>query len=170
MTVKYYSGDIFHNLSQFDAIGHGCNCQGSMGKGIAVEFKRRWPFMYRDYRNLCQSKKLHPGDIFPYTTKDDLVVLNLMTQRNYWGKDKAKLKHVRNCMKALKDLCENHKLLNTGKKTIAIPRVAAGIGGLKHKWPEIKSIFEEFFGDSDRVTLCVVEDYVAKCSLKEKAK
>ena len=29
---------------------HGCNCAGAMGKGIAVQFKSKYPDMYLEYK------------------------------------------------------------------------------------------------------------------------
>jgi O-acetyl-ADP-ribose deacetylase (regulator of RNase III) len=46
------------------ALGHGVNTLGSMGAGIAVEFRRRWPAMYDAYREPCRSGALQPGGIF----------------------------------------------------------------------------------------------------------
>lgn len=53
-------GDLFEVQGN---IGHGVNCSGVMGKGIALEFKRRYPEMFKSYRNLCLSGKFGPEDI-----------------------------------------------------------------------------------------------------------
>lgn len=37
---------------------HGRNCAGAMGKGIALQFKERFPKMYLEYKQLCKEKKL----------------------------------------------------------------------------------------------------------------
>jgi O-acetyl-ADP-ribose deacetylase (regulator of RNase III) len=39
VTLTLVEGDLFD--LQMPAIGHGCKCRGSMGAGIAVQFKRR---------------------------------------------------------------------------------------------------------------------------------
>ncbi len=36
MPIRYVAGDLFANEHQARAFAHGCNCQGSMGAGIAV--------------------------------------------------------------------------------------------------------------------------------------
>jgi O-acetyl-ADP-ribose deacetylase (regulator of RNase III) len=56
------TGDLF-NLG-LPAVGHGCNCAGAMGAGIAVEFKRWFPAMYQQYRRRCQQGGLQLGDVF----------------------------------------------------------------------------------------------------------
>ena len=37
-----------------NVFSHGVNCVGTFGKGIAVEFKRRWPDMFKDYHSNCK--------------------------------------------------------------------------------------------------------------------
>ena len=43
------------------------NCVGVMGAGIALEFKRRYPEYYEDYRERCKQGKVKLG--FPYLYK-----------------------------------------------------------------------------------------------------
>jgi len=38
MAVQYLTGDLFANMHKAQALAHGCNCKGSMGKGIATGF------------------------------------------------------------------------------------------------------------------------------------
>jgi O-acetyl-ADP-ribose deacetylase (regulator of RNase III) len=45
MTTQYVSGDLFDNAHEAQALAHGCNCQGSMGTGIAKTFRLRCPDM-----------------------------------------------------------------------------------------------------------------------------
>ena len=56
MPIQYVSGDIFFNTFSAKAFAHGCNCQGSMGAGIAKTFKERYPEMYDTYRESCKSE------------------------------------------------------------------------------------------------------------------
>ena len=45
------TGNLFD--SGYHAIGHGVNCRGIMGAGIAVEFKDRFPKNYQEYVTKC---------------------------------------------------------------------------------------------------------------------
>jgi O-acetyl-ADP-ribose deacetylase (regulator of RNase III) len=36
MPIEFITGDLFVNRFQAQALAHGCNCQGSMGAGIAM--------------------------------------------------------------------------------------------------------------------------------------
>ena len=42
------------------------NCVGVMGKGIALEFKKRFPGMYENYRRICQGGLLKPGKLWAW--------------------------------------------------------------------------------------------------------
>src|SRR3954468_8794062 len=90
MPIRYVTGDLFANAHHAAAFAHGCNCQGSMGAGIAVGFRQRYPQMYEQYRSLCKSspRRFDPGDCFLYRSDDRLWVFNLATQENYW-RDRA---------------------------------------------------------------------------------
>jgi len=70
------TGDLFS--SDCPALRHGVDAFGSMGAGIAVEFRRRWPAMAEAYRQACRAGQLQPGGIFVYQAADRLLV-NLAT-------------------------------------------------------------------------------------------
>ena len=53
MSIVFVTGDLFVNRFQAQALSHGCNCQGSMGAGIATGFRDRYPQMYAEYRIRC---------------------------------------------------------------------------------------------------------------------
>lgn len=77
--VKILVGDIFK--SKMQTLTNTVNCVGVMGKGIALEFKKRFPDMFADYANRCKQKevilgkpylfnRLIPPSILLFPTKD----------------------------------------------------------------------------------------------------
>jgi hypothetical protein len=42
MPIHFVSGDLFANRFAAQALAHGCNCQGSMGAGVATGFRDRY--------------------------------------------------------------------------------------------------------------------------------
>ena len=54
--ITYVKGDIFSGPSKI--IVNTVNTVGVMGKGIALEFKNRYPDMFRSYKALCDEKNL----------------------------------------------------------------------------------------------------------------
>jgi O-acetyl-ADP-ribose deacetylase (regulator of RNase III) len=141
MPVEYRTGDLF--LTEAEAIGHGCNCEGVMGAGIALQFKKRYPEMYVDYKQECRVG-WEPGCVFKWqdTKPGGKLIINMATQK-YRGPN------------ARYDWLENAltKALNTPNlNSLAIPWIGTGIGGLKPK--NVKEIFDKL-GNSTTVKLIV---------------
>ena len=44
-----------------DALVNPVNCKDAMGKGLALQFKHRFPGMSQAYRNACRNQSLRPG-------------------------------------------------------------------------------------------------------------
>jgi O-acetyl-ADP-ribose deacetylase (regulator of RNase III) len=103
---------------------------GSMGAGIAVEFRRRWPEMYAEYRRLYRSGELQPGGIHVFQASDRTVD-NLATQHGVY-RGAARQEWVRAAARAAAQL---------PLEGLALPRVGAGLGGLS--WPDVRAILEE---------------------------
>lgn len=143
MPVEMRIGDVFA-ADDADAFAHGCNCAGAMGAGIAVQFKRRWPRMYDEYRSLCAAGSFRPGDVFLWRG-DGATIFNLGTQATWRvGATEAA---VRTSLERMARMADEF-----GVGRIAMPRVGAGLGGLP--WPSVESIVREVAG-SCRVTLSV---------------
>jgi len=86
--IQSVTGDLFVNRFGAQALAQGVNCRGSMGAGIAVGFRERYPEMYAEYRRRCkaQPRELNPGDVFFWRPADGAQpsVFNLATQEDYW--------------------------------------------------------------------------------------
>ena len=64
--MKVLIGNMFD--SSMATLVNTVNCAGVMGKGVAFEFKKRFPEMYKEYVKLCDQKQLRPGT--PYFYQD----------------------------------------------------------------------------------------------------
>ena len=120
-----------------------------MGKGIALQFKRKFPEMYKQYKNLCKTKKYVVGDVFKYPYKDG-VVYNLATQETWWGK--ADLKYIEKSLQRMMEMA-----VKDGVKEIAMPAIGAGHGGLD--WKDIKQLINNIAHNYPSIELYVVERY-----------
>ena len=85
MPIEYVSGDLFVNRYGAKALAHGCNCQGSMGAGVATGFRDRYPDMYAEYRRKCKAepRQFNLGDAWLWKANDRPWVFNLGTQEGY---------------------------------------------------------------------------------------
>jgi O-acetyl-ADP-ribose deacetylase (regulator of RNase III) len=137
MAFTMVTGDLF-DLG-LPAIGHGCNCAGAMGAGIAVEFKRRFPDMYQEYRRRCRQGSFRLGDVFVWDREPDLVVYNLATQPV--PRPSATLTAIDTAVRAALADAEERDVVALG-----VPRVGAGLGGLA--WPEVAEVLRRAGEDS----------------------
>lgn len=131
MPIKYVKGDLFA-AEDLPALAHGCNCKGVMGKGIAREFRKRYPDMYQAYRQRCLAGDFQPGDVFVWET--DPVVFNLATQSR--PGPYAELTAIETAVKRMIGLCDQLNI-----KTVGLPRIGAGLGKLA--WSSVKATLEE---------------------------
>jgi O-acetyl-ADP-ribose deacetylase (regulator of RNase III) len=135
MSMISVTGDLFE--LGLPALGHGCNCAGSMGAGIAKQFKQRFPEMYREYRQRCQRGQFSLGDIFVWQD-DDLVIYNLATQPV--PRPSATLQAIDTSIRAaLVDADQR------GLPRIGVPRIGAGLGGLG--WPDVAAVLDAAAAD-----------------------
>jgi len=154
MTVSEATGDLFDQDTwtirgeaypyPVDVLGHGVNCQGFMGAGIANEFRKRYPEMYEKYKQMCDQDFLKPGMVYPwvdYTTLSGkpFWIFNIASQFNT-GRA-ANINYLRagllSCRFYMEDRGLNH---------LALPRIGAGIGGLS--WNHVKSVVHDVFDDN----------------------
>lgn len=148
--MVYYiqEGNIF-KFPQIKNYAHGCNCAGAMGKGIALQFKNRFPQMYMQYKTLCESGNFILGDVFAYKYGEG-VVYNLGTQRTW--KEKTELEYIEHSLRKMMEMAKND-----GIKEIAMPAIGAGLGG--EDWSKIKKIISDVAKNHPYLDLYVVQRY-----------
>lgn len=120
MPYKEISGNIFN--SKADVLINTVNCVGAMGKGIALEFRRRYPCMFDEYKKTCELGLLKPGQILPYR-KQTPWIFNFAI-KNDW-KQPAKIEWIEECL--IKFVKTYQKL---GIKSAAFPWMGAMNGGI----------------------------------------
>ncbi|VTR93770.1 Putative phosphatase, C-terminal domain of histone macro H2A1 like protein OS=Solitalea canadensis (strain ATCC 29591 / DSM 3403 / NBRC 15130 / NCIMB 12057 / USAM 9D) GN=Solca_2491 PE=4 SV=1: Macro [Gemmata massiliana] len=153
MPIEFVTGDLFVNRVNADALAHGCNCAGSMGAGIAVGFKERYPGMFEEFRRRCKAKpaEFALGDVFLWREPGKPAVFNLGTQPSP-GRG-ATYPVVETALNALRTAADQAGIL-----TLAMPRIAAGYGGLS--WKKVRVLIESAFVDWPG-TLYVYEEFKA---------
>jgi O-acetyl-ADP-ribose deacetylase (regulator of RNase III) len=142
MTVNYVVGDLFDQ--KVDAIGHGVNCKGKMGAGIATQFRKREPIMYAQYQERCEAGLIYPGEVFTWFGNDH-IIFNIASQ-DQPGPD-ASLAFLSSAMFVVENLC------NRNKWSVALPWIGCGIGGLDKA--DVTRVFN-IFGKSMPYGLTVV--------------
>lgn len=124
------AGDMFSTNAV--AIVNTVNCVGVMGKGVALEFKRRWPENYKFYKRACDNRELRPGKILTYDrggvfeSESPRYLINFPT-KDHW-RAKSKIEYIESGLDAL--VAEINRL---SIKSIALPPLGCGNGGLDWK-------------------------------------
>lgn len=104
MIVQELVGDV--TSPTVGIIGHGVNCQGVMGSGVAKAIREKFPQAYTEYKKLCDRTK--PESLLGVTQlvqiTDDLYVANMFTQLNYGadGKQYASIVAIREAISSLR--------------------------------------------------------------------
>lgn len=138
MTITIKQGDLLRQ-DDVDAIVNTVNCVGVMGKGIALQFKNKWPANYSAYEAACKARQVRPGAMFVFDSGGLIkpnFIINFPTKDHWRGK--SRVEFIRD---GLVDLVAQIKRL--GIRSIAIPPLGCGNGGLE--WDEVRPLIEQTF-------------------------
>ena len=121
-------GDLFSTDAK--CIGHGVNCKGVMGAGIAKAFREKYPENYNAYRRVCQSGALGGGEVFVWPFNDDNRVIFNMASQVEPGANASYAWLFQSAWESAR-ICSDLKY-----DRLAIPLIGCGIGGLE--WPRVE--------------------------------
>lgn len=128
-------GCLFRSDAQ--ALIYTVNCVGPVGRGIALEFRRRYPEMYASYRRVCQRGLLRPGMILPYSGADKLI-LNFAV-KDHW-RNPSSHAWVESCLVRFVAHYER-----PGVTSVALPRLGAENGWIA--WEPTYELICRYLGD-----------------------
>ncbi len=137
--MKVLIGNIFE--SQAQTIVNTVNCVGVMGKGIAAEFKDRYPEMFKDYVARCERDEVRPGA--PYLFKESMfspLIINFPTKSDWRAASR-----IQDIEKGLRILTEKYK--EWGIESIAIPPLGCGNGQLL--WESVGPLIYQYLSQWD---------------------
>lgn len=120
--VSVVVGDLFKSKAQ--TLVNTVNCVGIMGKGIALEFKQRFPEMFKDYAKRCTRGEVRLGRPYIYRSLFPPSVINFPT-KDHW-RSMARLDDI---TAGLEYLLEHYE--SWGVKSIAVPPLGTGNGQLE---------------------------------------
>ncbi len=129
-------GDILK--SKVQTLINTVNCVGVMGKGIALEFKNRFPDMYEDYVRRCHRGEVKPGIPYLYKTLFPPQIINFPT-KDHW----KSISKVTDIERGLKYLLEHYQAW--GVTSLAIPPLGCGNGQLE--WRIVGPLIYRFAKD-----------------------
>jgi len=115
-----YYGDIF--AINVDVLVNPVNTVGVMGKGLAKQFKERYPDMFEDYVRICR-KGFDIGQLHVYHVSMDKTIINFPTKKHW--KDPSSYDYIEAGLKQLTRYLNKNPV-----ETIVIPPLGCGLGGL----------------------------------------
>ena len=133
MGIEYISGDLFTSTAQ--VLVAPVNCEGVAGKGLALQFKERYPRWFGVYRMSCQMGLVGIGHPLLHTDMHPLI-LSFPTKAE-WRKP-SHLDYIESGLAATADLLYNYSSV----ESIAFPKLGTGLGGLM--WEEVKLLMDYY--------------------------
>lgn len=127
--LKILIGNIFDSKAK--TLVNTVNCVGVMGKGIALEFKKRYPAMFESYTNLCRTKQIKPGTPCYYSDLMGNSII-LFPTKDHW-RSPSKMSYIEDGL----DWFISH-YQNLGITSIAFPPLGCGNGGLD--WVDVGAL------------------------------
>ena len=141
-----------------------------MGRGIALEFKKRYPKNFQAYKEACTRDEVQPGKMFVFELEPAYqqpalasmgvdqeseqppkprYIINFPTKRHW--RAKSRMEDIDSGLDALRQEIVDRKI-----KSIAIPPLGCGLGGLQ--WDDVRPRIAEMLakisdGDIDAVIL-----------------
>jgi O-acetyl-ADP-ribose deacetylase (regulator of RNase III) len=132
--IEFTKGDLL--TADVDALVNTVNCVGIMGRGVALQFKERFPANFKVYEAACRREEVQPGRMFVFETgtlTNPKFIINFPTKRHWRGK--SRMEDINSGLIAL-----SGEIRDRGIKSIAIPPLGSGLGGLA--WSDVRPRIE----------------------------
>jgi len=139
--IRFTQGNLLE--ANTEALVNTVNTVGVMGKGIALMFKERFAENYRLYAAACKAGEVETGKVH-VTAVNELDgprwIVNFPTKRHW--RSPSQMAWITEGLHDLRRfLIENHV------KSVAVPPLGAGNGGLK--WPDVREQIVDVLSDLD---------------------
>lgn len=140
--IHEVSGDIL--LTKAQCIAHGVAPNEHFDSGLALALRENWPAMAKDFRHYVQQTHPKPGEIWAWAGAGGTQIVNLLTQEGEHNPGArpgpASLANVNHALRRLR-----HFLETEGIRSLALPRLATGVGGLD--WADVRPLVQQHLGD-----------------------
>lgn len=134
-----------------EALVNSVNCEGFMGKGIALQFKKAFPENFKAYARACRRGEVRPGAMFVYETGAMVgprYIINFPTKRKW--RQKSRLEDIQYGLRALVAFVRERNITS-----IAVPPLGCGLGGLN--WATVRPLILQAFEDLPDVKVLLYE-------------
>lgn len=130
--LTYIQGDIFSSPAQ--VLVNTVNTVGVMGKGIALEYKKRYPEMFNQYKVQCDNHKLLIGKLMLWYGPDHWILQ--FPTKEHW-RNPSKMEYIEKGLMAFVNKYADYNI-----SSIAFPKLGCGNGELD--WTKVKPLMEKY--------------------------
>lgn len=131
--------------SDCEVLVNTVNCVGVMGKGLALQFKRRYPRYFSWYQFQCHEAMVKLGEVSLYENPDGPDIISFPT-KGHW-RYPSQLEWIEDGLADLRELLEFPARMSrrlTDITSIAVPPLGCGNGGLG--WGEVEPLIHKTLG------------------------
>ena len=154
--VKIERGNIFNSNAQ--TLVNTINCVGVMGKGLALEFKNKYPAMFDKYKSFCDKGVFKPGVLWIYKAEDGKWILNFPTKVDW--RNPSEMSYIEDGLKKFVEIWEEK-----GIKSIAFPLLGCHNGGLDPE--EVIPLMEKYLNKCEGLDVTIYDDRIPKVEAPE---
>lgn len=147
--MKFIQGDILKADAQ--ALVNTVNCVGVMGRGIALQFKKKFPENFDAYERACRAGEMVPGNVHVFDMGamfNPRYVINFPTKKHW--RAHSRIEDIVAGLESLVAVVRDRRI-----KSIAIPPLGCGLGGLD--WAEVRPLIVQAFAGLNDVEVLVFE-------------
>ena len=138
---------IFDSTAQ--TLVNTINCVGVMGKGLALEFKNRYPAMFDKYKSFCDKGVFKPGVLWIYKAEDGKWVLNFPTKVDW--KNPSELEYIEEGLKKFVEIWKDKGIVS-----VAFPLLGCKNGGLNAD--VVIPLMEKYLNMCDGLDVTIYDD------------
>jgi O-acetyl-ADP-ribose deacetylase (regulator of RNase III) len=146
--ITEQTGDLLK--VEAEALVNPVNCVGTMGKGLALQFRGEFHENYDLYREACGRNEVRLGEMFVYETHFTVLpkyIINFPTKQHW--RQPSELRDIKSGLTALVRTVRDRRI-----KSIAIPRLGCGNGGLK--WDSVRPLIVEAFTPMTKIQVLII--------------
>lgn len=147
--IELRQGDILK--AKADALVNTVNCVGVMGRGIALQFSKAFPEVFKAYETACKRGEVQLGKVVSYDLnrfEQPHYVINVPTKQHWRGK--SRMEYVETGLAALVE-----EVRRLGINSVAVPPLGCGLGGLD--WSDVRPRIERAFAALPDVRVLLFE-------------
>lgn len=136
--IRQAQGDLL--TADVEALVNTVNTVGVMGKGIALQFRKAYPAMFKDYARAAKAGQLHLGQMHVWLTgamSGPGSIINFPTKRHWRASSK-----LTDIELGLDDLVR--VIRERGIRSVAVPPLDCGNGGLE--WSIVEPLIRAKLG------------------------